>query len=195
MLQIQKLKREEVCAVYNAYMVCDFGQEELKPLNVLLRLLKNGLYMCYGLFEGGAIQAYACFAKDTASHVLLLDYYAVCSGNRSRGYGSRFLTLLKPELSPFSMLFAEVEDPAYFCSQEDEATKRRRIAFYEKNGFLKTDMKCTLFGHPYIIMALQTAEKPGEQKNMYQALQRIYHIMFDDQTYAQHVLLDRPQNE
>lgn len=195
MLQIQKLKREEVCAVYNAYMVCDFDKEELKPLGVLLRLLENGLYACYGLFEDGTIQAYACFAKDTASRFLLLDYYAVCSGNRSRGYGSRFLTLLKPELSSFSILFAEVEDPAYFCSQEDRATKYRRIAFYEKNGFLKTNMKCTLFGHPYIIMTLQLSEKPDEREDMYQALRCIYHVMFDDRTYVQHVFLQRPPDE
>ena len=69
MLQIQKLKKEELCTVYNTYMVCDFDKEELKPLGVLLRLLENGLYACYGLFEDGTIQAYACFAKDTASRL------------------------------------------------------------------------------------------------------------------------------
>lgn len=41
MMKIKELNQEEIIKVYNEHMILDFPSEELKPVEVMLNLLKK----------------------------------------------------------------------------------------------------------------------------------------------------------
>ena len=65
----------------------------------------------------------------------------MCAGLRDRGVGGAFLRLLTDMERGVRSLTAEVEDPD-FAEGTEKATRLRRIAFYERNGWADTGMRC-----------------------------------------------------
>lgn len=65
--------------------------------------------------------------------LVLLDYLGVTARMRSGGLGAKMLAALKAQGRP---LILESELPVDGETQEENAIRRRRIAFYERNGFV-----------------------------------------------------------
>ena len=97
MLTLKALTGEQVTDIYARHMCRDFAPDELKPLAGILRLMDEGLYRAYGLYEEGSLRGYAMLMTSPGGRTALLDYYAVISSRRGAGYGSRFLALLRAE--------------------------------------------------------------------------------------------------
>ena len=66
----------------------------------------------------------------------------VLRGLRNGGLGTKILALLADR---YGQIFGEAEAP---CSDDpvENDLRRRRIAFYERNGFRVLDYECALFG-------------------------------------------------
>lgn len=146
---IYPLSNLEIADLYENHMRHDFPSGELKPLAKLEYLHLSGLYDVLVETLNNKILAYACIFHDEEK--ILLDYYAVTETMRGQGYGSRFLeTILSGELFKKDLL-VELEDPEEATSIEEAALRKRRIAFYERLGFVPTDVKANIFGIPYLI--------------------------------------------
>jgi Acetyltransferase (GNAT) family. len=65
--------------------------------------------------------------------VYYIEHFAVSPLLRNRGYGEKILSLVKTMLSDKPIIL-EVEMPV-------GEMERRRVAFYERNGFVKHDIK------------------------------------------------------
>lgn len=142
-MELKLLNKEELAALYRHDMVADFPHAELKPLSAMLRLMDLGRYDPLLILEGGQTLGYALLWLPEGREGALLEYLAVLRGKRNSGLGARILTLLG---SRYSQLFGEAEAPEPDASPEENDLRRRRIAFYERNGFRVLDYQCALFG-------------------------------------------------
>ena len=141
-MELKMLDKEELAALYQNEMTVDFPHAELKPLSAMLRLMDLGRYDPLLITEGGQPLGYAMMWLPEGREGALLEYLGVLRGKRSGGLGTKILALLG---SRYGQIFGEAEAP---CSDDpaENDLRRRRIAFYERNGFRVLDYQCALFG-------------------------------------------------
>lgn len=141
-MELKPLNKEELTEIYNGEMVADFPKSELKPLRAMLRLMDMGRYEPLLVTEKGETLGYALVWLPRNREGALLEYFGVLRGKRNGGLGSRVLALL---LERYGQLFGEAEAPDSDDPAENDL-RRRRIGFYERNGFRVLDYQCALFG-------------------------------------------------
>lgn len=141
-MKLKILTKEELTELYNSEMVFDFPKSELKPLKGMLNLMDHGVYDPLLVTDGDKTVGYAMVWLPQDRKGALLEYFGVLRGLRNAGLGSRILDLLAQR---YGQLFGEAEAPSSDDPQENDL-RRRRIAFYERNGFRVLDYDCALFG-------------------------------------------------
>lgn len=150
---IKEIGYKEFEKLYRKHIRRDFALSERRPLGVIRRLYKRGCYACHVLVEEGKMAAYACFVRAPNVDCVLLDYYAVLPEGRGGGVGSRFLQALRTRFDIGGILI-ESELPRATKSEENRATRQRRVAFYEHNGADETGYGWWAFGVHYILLWL-----------------------------------------
>ena len=135
---IEKLDRTEFDAVY-AIMERSFPLEEYRAYEAQKALLKKPAYSIYVAKENGKILGFA--AVWQLEDWLFLEHLAVDPQSRNQGIGAKLLGFLAQ-----SRCCLEVELP-----ETDIA--RRRIGFYERNGFFLND-------YPYLQPSLGEGRSP-----------------------------------
>lgn len=141
-MELKRLNKEELGELYRQEMRVDFPRSELKPLRAMLRLMDMGCYDPLLVTEEGQPVGYAMVWLPPNRQGALLEYLGVLRGKRSGGLGARILTLLSDR---YGQIFGEAEKPNAPDPAENDL-RRRRIAFYERNGFRVLDYECALFG-------------------------------------------------
>lgn len=141
-MQFKRLTKEELTDLYQTEMVNDFPKSELKPLKGMLNLMERNAYDPLLVTEGGRTVGYAMVWLPADRKGALLEYFGVLRGLRNGGIGSRILGLLAEH---YGQLFGEAEAPSSEIPEENDL-RRRRIAFYQRNGFRVLDYDCALFG-------------------------------------------------
>ena len=160
-MELKTLNERELSALYREEMVYDFPKSELKPLGAMLRLLEMGQYDPLVVTENGERVGYAMMWLPKSRQGALLEYLGVLRGKRNAGLGAQILPLLAQR---YGQLFGEAEAP----TSQDEAEnhlRRRRIGFYERNGFRVLDYQCALFGVHFkcLYRGPQTDDRAVEQ--------------------------------
>lgn len=153
-MNVIKLSNESLLNIYKEKLVHEFHEEEIKPYETIKRLVKENKYIGYGLYEGDELASYAFFCKCENGKYILLDYYVVDKKFRSKGYGSKFLNILKEKNKNYKGMIGEIEDPDFAENDKDLNYRLKRIKFYEKNNSHHTNIKSSVFGAKYIIMIL-----------------------------------------
>ena len=141
-MELQLLNKEELTALYQNEMTADFPRAELKPLRAMLRLMDMGRYDPLLVTDCGRPVGYALAWLPENRKGVLLEYFGVLRGLRNGGLGARILALLAER---YGQIFGEAEKPNSDDPTENDL-RRRRIAFYERNGFRVLDYECALFG-------------------------------------------------
>ncbi len=124
--------------MYQNLMVNDFPAEELKDLNLILDLVEQHKYQCFGLVDRGMVYCYAFVAFGDFSQAALLDYLAVKDTLRDKGYGSHMLEELEKYygfVKNRRVLIVEAEDPDSTEDIGEKYKRQNRLYFYRKNGF------------------------------------------------------------
>lgn len=141
-MELKRLNTDELTRLYQEEMVEDFPQAELKPLRAMLRLMEMGQYDPLLVVEGEEPLGYTMLWLPKDRQGALLEYFGVLRGKRNGGLGSQVLELLGRR---YDQLFGEAEAPSSDDPAENEL-RRRRIGFYQRNGFRILDYECALFG-------------------------------------------------
>ena len=90
----------------------------------------------------------------------------------------------KEEFSESRGIVLECENPDFAADENDLKIRTRRIEFYKKNGFYLTDVRSSLFGVEFVIMACNLK---SDENFTVSDLDKIYRVMFDADTYSKHV--------
>lgn len=141
-MELKRLNKEELCRLYREEMVFDFPKSELKPVRSMLRLMDMGCYEPLLVLQDGEAVGYAMVWLPDSREGALLEYFGVLRGKRNAGLGSRILSVLAEK---YGQIFGEAEAPVSDDPEENDL-RRRRIAFYLRNGLRKLDYDCALFG-------------------------------------------------
>lgn len=182
-MELRELSTLQIIFVYNTYMKEDFPPDELKPLKAILDMMDKGIYECLGLYQDNEFVAYAYFVRNQERRTLLLDYLAVCPQHRSGGYGSIFLQKMKDYYKEENAVILECESERTALDEEERSIRRRRIAFYKRNGCHSTRTKANLFQVEYDILCLPLA-KPEVDAAV--ELYGLYSCMFSQAVFEKH---------
>ncbi len=193
LLEMKRLELDELVKVYEERLILDFPPEELKPLSVLTSLMQRGLYLCYGLFDEGEMVAYAFFMRVEGYRDILIDYLAVSAKSRGKGYGSRFLTLMKEELMEFDSIIFEVESGKSANTSEEVEICQKRLEFYKKNGLQDTSLRVSLFGIDMKLLYLPLRNAPSDQ-GIKDVLDFIYDEFFGVELHKEKVIIFESNN-
>ena len=167
-VRAERLDEESIRYVYKTYMKIDFPRSELKPLKSILSLIQQKRGEGYGFYDKDELTGYAFLIKAPSGRAYLIDYLAVLPSLRDRGYGSACLSALQNILEEKNTLHSkllgtgenmestanereytimvESEDPSFAADETEKQVRRRRIRFYEKNGFFDSKNDCSHYG-------------------------------------------------
>lgn len=182
-MELRILDRKQIAHIYDTYMKADFPPDELKPLSAMEQMMDRGIYECLGLYDGDRFAAYGFFVKNPERDTLLLDYLAVSSQVRGSGYGSRFLQEVKQFYKNRRGVLLECESERTSPDEEQRMIRRRRIAFYLRNGCQASLAKSRLFGVEYDILILPLQEA---KLDVQAELEAIYRLMFPPKVFDAH---------
>ena len=140
-MELKILSNELLLLWYEKFLKEDFVSDEIKPIENILTLIKNGRYEVYGVFQDDEMIAYASFWKKENINLVLLDYLGVSKKYRNQGIGSKILALIKEMLGNMPYV-VEAEIPTGSSLEEDKI-RTRRIEFYERNGCKKVYLMAT----------------------------------------------------
>ena len=182
-MKLNLLNKEELTNLYKDEMMFDFPRAELKPLRAMLRLMDMGQYDPLLVTDDqGVALGYAMIWLPRARNGALLEYLGVLRGKRNGGLGSQVLPLLAARSG---QLFGEAEAPTSDDPAENDL-RRRRIAFYERNGFRVLDYECALFGVHFNCLYLG----PETDDRKVEALHRsVYADYFSPEHMARYIQL------
>ncbi len=152
----------QIKMLYRRRLKKDFVRNEVKPLASMKRAWEKGSYECYGLFDGAEIQGYAFYVR--LGNDCLLDYLAISDDHRSQGLGSVFLRQLADCMVDADCVIVEVEDPDRAPDAETRALRERRLRFYLRSGYLKTDVTSSVFGVAYRLLELPVTGSHSTEK-------------------------------
>lgn len=191
MCNYKRLTVEETLELYETYMRKDFPPIELKPFSHIERMMNLGLYDSFVFYEDGRFVGYALCSENRNQDAVLLDYFAVASDIRGKGYGQKTLAMLWDIYQNHDMVILESENPDFHKNEQDYKKKLRRVRFYEeKCGMTKCDFTTRLFGVEYVIMA-KGCKAEADSDLVAQKLREIYQVLVKPEAYKQHLLIRR----
>ena len=116
-----------------------FPKIERKPFSMINKKVKTGDMQVYALVDGKTFvgEMIVVFYKD----LVLLDYFAIEKRLQSKGYGTQAIKLLKEKFVGKKIII-EIESPRVY----NDLDKKRRKAFYLRNGFTEQGYLINLFG-------------------------------------------------
>ncbi|MEG1741927.1 MAG: GNAT family N-acetyltransferase [Acetivibrio sp.] len=189
-MEAKLLTREQRNSMYENHLSKDFHQDEVKSQEMIEQMILDEKYICYGFFQENQPQGYAYLIKAQGDKAILLDYLVVFEENRSKGYGSVFLTILKEELAhQYKYLLAEVENPAFSHTEKDKNIRERRIAFYKKNQFGISKVKSRVIKDDYNIIYLPLGATPSNE-DIFSSMTHIYPRIFGEDYWNKNIKVD-----
>jgi len=128
--------------IKNIYLNAFPPDERLDFDDLISNKIKNGIL--YALFDNNLIVGFS-FVISAEDFVYIL-YLAIDDKFRNKGYGTKTLNIINDTYK---------NQPKVLCVEEPETAndmRSRRIEFYERNGFVLSNVKFTLYNTQYKIL-------------------------------------------
>jgi len=152
-------EKERLYAIYEEA----FPVEERIPTDEFLDVVRS--YGCtpWALYDGGEMVGFTCVMPNAEWRIAYIWFLAVAADKRCQGYGSKAILLLREQYAG-SQLVLDMEpiDPA----SANSAQRLRRLAFYERCGFVRAFMDMSYFGMDFELMSLPAPLRLGDFKAM-----------------------------
>lgn len=157
-----------------SYIQRDFGFLGHTPFFVMHPALTKKKLSAVYLSDGHTNFGYAVYQRVAESEWIHVLYLAILPQFRSSGLGGVLLDQLNLLSNGNTLL--EVDDPAGSLGKKSREVCRRRIAFYERNGFqLYQEAKLKHFIYPLFMMTSRVIPKQEHQK-----IRRLYQNLYND---------------
>ena len=140
--------------IYFNQMIKDFPEDELKTYDMIEEAIRSDHSIALGYYENDSLKGYATVLY--AGNSLLLDYFAIISDYRGRGYGTCFLSELKDYFKNYDFLLIEAEN-------NESITARKRIEFYKRCGCRDSLLRGRLYFVEYVFLYLELSDKHNSQ--------------------------------
>jgi ribosomal protein S18 acetylase RimI-like enzyme len=162
-VRLIKISEQEFCSVYSE-MEKNFIADERRDFEAAKSILENKEYKIYHTVEEGERVGFVTVWE--LSGFAFIEHFVTYENHRNKGYGSKVLGCLKEK---YGALVLEAEPPI-------EDIQKRRIAFYERNGFVQNPQKYIqpayrAGGRGVELVLMSYPEKLGDFEN---TVQKIY---------------------
>ena len=151
-VDIRKLDDDEILPI----LVNEYKQDfpEGKSAESLMKIVMLNQYDVWGIFDGEKRVGYFFGFVNNNFPFLFFDYFAIQSKLRNKGYGAKALDLLEtsPCFEHVDGFVGESLDPSFLKDQEERRMAIRKLAFYDKHGFIDTGIRVVLRGKHYVIV-------------------------------------------
>ena len=136
-MELRQITGAGLEAWYRDEVPAAFPPNERKPLPEIRKLMAQGRYEVWGLFEGETLLGYATLWMEPADkRCILLDYLGVTAARRNGGIGRQIVAMVAERLAGKSLLLIEAERPVEGDDPAENTLRQRRLAFYERCGFV-----------------------------------------------------------
>lgn len=179
-MELRMPSPEQLRTVYDAHLREAFPAAELKPLENMEQMWRDGWYRPWCLFDGDDIVG-ECFLWLGHSGWALLDYLCVSPQCRNTGLGAVILQKLR-EQEQGTVIFGESEAPE---DAPDHDMAVRRLGFYARNGLRTAGYDTEMFGVHY--KTLYLAEGPVDDTALMREHRFVYQNTFTPEKYAKYV--------
>lgn len=188
MMTLKIMSDAQTRLLYAQQMRRDFPPSELKSLETILKMKREGTYDVLGAYLDGMLVAYALCYCPKEGRIVLLDYLAVEADVRSRGIGTMLLGSLREYYAPQAdTILIECERPK---TAPNELDARKRIRFYTQAGAQLTNVRIWLFEVEYSILVLPCTQEVAA-KDWAQQMLSLYRQMLTPALYERNVRLIR----
>ena len=179
-MELRLATPEQLETVYDADLKVSFPAAELKPLRIIQRMLEDGYYRPWCLFDGTEIVG-ECFLWLGEPGWALLDYLCISPRCRNGGLGALLLEKML-EAEPGVVILGESEMPEY---APDPAMAQRRLGFYARNGARTAGYDTEMFGVPY--KTLYWAEGKVDESALMEEHRFVYASTFAPDKFRRYV--------
>ena len=188
-LAIGQLSDADIERVYHEHMTADFPPDELKPLRIIKKSLRQGRYVCYGLWAAGELAGYAFYVRQAAPVVGYMgDYIGIFPDRRDSGLGTAFQRMLYDRaLTDAQFLLNEVEDPDTAPDPAAKERMLRRIRHHARVGWQDTGVRVRTWGVDFRLMEypLKTLHDPETVRRLYWG---IYRLSLSERQCREHIV-------
>ena len=150
MTLVKIINTEELKQIKESYEK-DFPKNERIPFFYLKNLIKKQKIEVLFLKENEDILGYIVAVKSKNGYILI-EYFAILEKYRSKGYGSICLEFCKNYYQQEKGIFLEVEKQNLGKNEQENKIREKRVKFYEKNGFQKTNVVAILYRVVFDVM-------------------------------------------
>lgn len=180
---ITKVGLEKAVEIFKNKVMNDFLEDEIPPLFVFERCIKDGTFECYMYEHDGEESGYIVTRKrDDLVFLLVL---AIDEKMRGKGLGNAMVEEFKDSVKDRKIILLEAENPEATDDEKEKITRKKRIRFYEKLGFKVTEnLKYLLVDIDYKILYyfLDNSGKTLETKAAMEYMEKIYEGVLRDRT-------------
>ena len=180
---ITKVGLEKAGEIFKNKVMNDFLEDEIPPLFVFERCIKDGTFECYMYEHDGEESGYIVTRKrDDLVFLLVL---AIDEKMRGKGLGNAMVEEFKESVKDRKIILLEAENPEATEDEKEKLIRKKRIRFYEKLGFKVTEnLKYLLVDIDYKILYyfLDNSGKTLETKDAMEYMEKIYEGVLRDRT-------------
>lgn len=135
-MQLEKGSIKDFDNFYNLYKL-SFPKNEQKPKLMLKNAIKSGRYDLFVLYDEELFAGFMLSVPVKDSDIVMLDYLAVNTNARQKGYGTFILNEVVKQYDNKKIFLA--------CEMIDETAQNneqriKRLGFYHKNGWKNTGL-------------------------------------------------------
>ena len=186
-VKIKTMDFAQITQVYNECLCKHFPENERKPLKKMKAMWNEKQYQGVGLYdEKDDFLGYAFFVICKNCKYILLDYFAVLEEYRSAGIGSIFLGKMKGYFPDCQGIIIETEDEELGSSEKEQTERKKRNAFYLRNGVKRMNIKSEIYTARYEIFVLPIGEGVTRE-SCHKDMLRIYQYMIPGEKNKKHV--------
>lgn len=158
-MELKLPTQTQLSLVYNRDLRSSFPPSEMKTLAFIRKTWERNSYRPYCLFDGEEIVGEAFLWLGRPGWALL-DYLCVAASRRSSGLGGLLQRALVEAEPPGTVIFGEVEVPAY---APDPEMAERRLEFYRRGGWRDAGYDSEIYSAHYRGIYLADREIPTEE--------------------------------
>ena len=172
---IKKVQLEKAVEIFVNKVQKDFLPDEIPPLHVFERCIKEDTLECFVYeHEGKEVGYIVSRKKDDLVFLLVL---AIDKEMRGKNLGKTMLEEFKNSVKERKIILLEAENPDATDDEQEKLARNKRISFYERLGFKVTEnLKYLLVNIDYKILyyCLDDEEKIIDTDEVINCMRKVY---------------------
>ncbi len=180
---------KEIEDCYRNYILQYFPENEVKPLEFILRMFEEGFYQVLLIGNECCVKGAAFLVNCPHRNTLLLDYLFTVEEYRSSGVGTQLLRTL-PDYAEGKLILIETETLRSAANDAERNQRIRRNAFYERCGATQCELITNIFGAEYNIWTMGANQFESDNElDLAEEFRMLYRYMLPIEFYEREVTI------